>query len=85
MDVLTEIKKGTVLPTRIMYGAKLSWTMLREALETLTALGLIEKQQIEVNKKSKKTYTLTGKGNNVLNYFNLVKELLEPEIVEVVV
>jgi len=83
VDTLTEIKNGTTLPTKIMYGAYLSWSMLIQTLENLTAQGLIEEQPIEGSKRTRNTYTLTGKGNNVLNYLNQVKELLEPETVEI--
>ena len=79
VDVLTEIKNGTILTTKIMYGANLSWTTLIETLEKLTAQGLVDEQPIEGNKRTKKIYTLTGKGDNVLNYINLINEILEPE------
>ena len=67
IDILTEIKNGKAIPTHIMYGANLSWTRLKHTLETFTAKGLVDEQ------------TRTGKGDNVLNYFNKVKELLDPE------
>ena len=79
VDILTEIKNGTVLPTRIMYGANLSWSTLIQTLEKLTAQGLIEEQPIESNKRKKNSYTLTEKGNNFLNYLNRVNELIEPQ------
>jgi len=83
-DVLTEIKSGTNLTIKIMYGAKLSWTTTKKTLETLTAQGLIEKQTLEGNKKSKNIYTITRKGNNALNYINKVNELMDPhKIVEI--
>jgi len=77
-DVLTEIKSGTSLTIKIMYGTKLSWTTIKKTLETLTAQGLIEKQTLDGNKKRKNTYTITRKGNNALNYINKVKELMDP-------
>ena len=86
IDVLIEIKNGTVLPTKIMYGANLSWNTLQQTLETLTAQGFIEEQHMEGNKRSKNIYTLTRKGNKVLNYLKKIKEILEPqEIVELAV
>ena len=77
-DVLTEIKSGTSLTIKIMYGANLSWTTIKKTLETLTAQGLIEEQTIEGSKRTKKIYTLTGKGNNALNYLNKINELMDP-------
>ena len=79
VDILTEIKNGTVLPTRIMYGANLSWSTLIQTLEKLTTQGLIEEQPIESNKRKKNSYTLTEKGNNFLNYLNRINELIEPQ------
>ena len=79
VDVLTEIRNGTVLPTKIMYGANMSWVTLMDALELLKAQGLVEEHMIEGSKRSRRRYTLTGKGKNVLSYFKKVKDLLVPE------
>ena len=83
VDILTEIKSGTVLPTKIMYGANLNWTMLKKALEKLKAKGLIQEQSMEVNKRLKSIYTLTEKGDKVLNYLKKVNEILESETTEI--
>jgi predicted transcriptional regulator len=80
VDILTEIRSGTVLPTRIMYGANLSWKPLKQILGTLTAQGLIEEQSMDDgDKRTKKFYALTDKGEKVLTYFNRAKGLLELE------
>lgn len=79
MDTLAEIKGGTVIPTRIMYGANLSWKPLMQTLRTLTTHGLIEEQSNGDDKRTKKVYALTEKGGNVLKYFNCVKGLMELE------
>lgn len=83
IDILTEIKSGTCLPTKIMYGANLNWTMLKKALEKLKAKELIQEQSMEINKSSKSIYTLTEKGDKVLNYLKKVNEILEPETTEI--
>ncbi len=83
IDILTEIKSGTVLPTKIMYGANLNWTMLKKALEKLKAKELIQEQPMEINKSSKSIYTLTETGDKVLNYLKKVNEILEPETTEI--
>ena len=83
IDILTEIKSGTVLPTPIMYGANLNWTMLKKALEKLKAKELIQEQSMEINKISKSIYTLTEKGDKVLNYLKKVNEILEPETTDI--
>jgi len=41
VDILTEIKRGTGLPTHIMYGSNLSWNPLKNTLEKLVAKGFI--------------------------------------------
>jgi len=83
VDILTEIKSGTVLPTKIMYGANLNWTMLKKALEKLKAKELIQEQSMETNKRSKRIYTLTEKGYKTLNYLKKVNEILEPETTDI--
>ena len=79
-EILTEIKNGEVLPTRIMYKTATSWNMLRKILESLKAQGLIENQTLEGNKKSKNTYTITNKGNNALNYLNKVNDVMNLDL-----
>lgn len=74
---LTEIKSGTSLPTRIMFGANLSWVTLQEILERLIVNGFIENQQIEGNNRTKNTYTITDKGDNALSYINRINELVK--------
>jgi len=80
IDILAEIKGGTVIPTRIMYGVNLSWKPLKQILKTLTAQMLIEEQSMgDIDKRTRKVYALTEKGENVLNYFNRAKGLMEME------
>jgi len=79
IDILTEIKNGEILPTRIMYKTAISWNILRKMLENLTAQGIIEKKTPEGNKRSKNNYTITKKGNTALNYLNKINELMNPQ------
>jgi len=80
MDVLAEIKRGTVIPTRIMYGTNMSWTPLMQTLRTLTAYGLIFEQSMGGDdNRTKKGYALTEKGETVLNYLNSAMGLLKLE------
>jgi len=77
MDILAAIKGGTVIPTRIMYRVNLSWKPLKQILETLTAQMLIEEQpKGGIDKRTRKVYALTEKGENVLNYFDRAKVLM---------
>jgi len=57
----------------------MSWNTLKKTLMKLTAQGFIEEQPIDGRKRSKKIYTLTERGDNVLKYLKTVKEILEPE------
>ena len=78
LDVLWEIKKGTEKPTRIMYGSNLSWIPLQKVLNSLVSEGLV--MEIEASerkdKRTPKTYKITQKGENVIQYFRRAKDLL---------
>ncbi len=85
IDILEEINNGVIIPTRIMYGANLSWKPLQTILDSLTNQELIEEYVTDDgDKRTKKAYKLTDKGVNVLRYFNKAKELVSndrvPEI-----
>ena len=41
IDVLKVIKEGTTKPTRIMYGANLSWKLLQDVLNSMVEQNLI--------------------------------------------
>ncbi len=82
IDILEEVRSGVVIPTRIMYGANLSWKPLLQILTSLVNQELIEEFTSQNgDKRSKKEYRLTEKGANVLRYFNKAKELVEQETV----
>jgi len=73
LDVLKVICAGTRKPTRIMYGANLSWIPLVRILESLLDQGLIAGE--EDHKHT--VYHITEKGRNVLEYFSEAMELIE--------
>lgn len=82
IDILEEIRNGVNIPTRIMYGANLSWKPLQNILKALVAQELIEECLAEGgDKRTKTSYTLTEKGVNVLRYFNKAKELVEKQTI----
>ena len=83
VDVLTEIKSGTGLPTRIMYGANMSWNPLKNTLEKLKVKGFIAEQPIHGNNISTRSYILTEKGDNVLNYLKTVNNILDPDTTDI--
>ena len=78
MGILAEIKAGVNIPTRIMYSSNLSWKPLQEVLQSLQSQGLIEEYPIEKgDKRTKKAYRVSEKGNEVLRYFNKAVETME--------
>lgn len=77
VDVIAEIKGGTIKPTRIMYGANLSWKPLQKILENLVTQGLIvENRRGGKDKRTKVEYGITEKGENVLRYYKKAKSLI---------
>ena len=82
LDVLYTIRNGVKKPTRIMYGANLSWKPLQRVLDSLIRQELVI-EIAPVNPRDKRTsvcYDLTQKGENVLGYFNKARALLELEV-----
>jgi len=75
MDILRLIQNegGKAKPTRILYGANLSYTALKEYLDVLLSIGLIEK----VTEKDRVFYKLTKKGYEFINKFREIKRLTE--------
>lgn len=81
IDILTQIRSGINIPTRIMYSSNLSWKPLKQILLTLIKQGLIQDFQIDQgDKRTKISYKITEKGDNVLRYFNRAKDLMEVEV-----
>ena len=81
VDVIQIIKNGTRKPTRIMYGANLSWKPLQRMLDSMVDQDLIREVD-ETGGRDKRTnrcYEITQKGENVIKYFNRAKDLLELE------
>ena len=55
INILEEIKRGVTIPTRIMYGANLSWKPLQQTLKNLVAQELIVEEMDESGDKRTKT------------------------------
>jgi len=81
LDVLWIVKNGTRKPTRIMYGANLSWKPLQRILQSMVSQGLIRELETLENrdKRTNRCYEITQKGENVVRYFNRAKDLLQLE------
>ncbi len=78
LDILWIIKSGVDRPTRIMYKANLSWKPFQETLKFMLDRGLVAASNSEEYDDARKTYRITPKGDEVLRYFTLAKNLLEP-------
>jgi predicted transcriptional regulator len=78
IDVLKEVKGGAIKPTQIMYGANLSWKPLQGILKSLLDQGLLSENEGDPrDKRTKVTYDLTQKGENVVRYYSKAKSLVE--------
>ena len=79
LDVLKVIKEGTTKPTRIMYGANLSWKLLQGILSSMVAQDLIQEVDVSESrdKRSNTVYGVTPKGDAVLRYFDRAKALID--------
>ena len=73
LDVLKVIKEGTTKPTRIMYGANLSWKLLQGILNSMVSQDLIDSR----DKRTNTVYQVTHKGDSVIRYFDRAKGLIE--------
>jgi predicted transcriptional regulator len=73
------IKDGTNKPTRIMYGANLSWKLLQDILSSLVDQSLIEEIDTSESrdKRTNTVYDITKKGESVIRYFERAKGLIE--------
>ena len=81
INVLNVIQSGETKPTRIMYGANLSWKICSEILDSLVSQELVETMDTSesIRKRDKRTsteYKITSKGQNVIKYFNQAKGLI---------
>ena len=74
VDVLTVIGEGEDRPTRIMYASNLSWNSLRGTLDLLVAKGYVD--EVLMNQR-KKRYSITGKGREVLSYYDRLETLVQ--------
>jgi predicted transcriptional regulator len=85
INVLNVIQAGETKPTRIMYGANLSWKICSDILESLVLQELVETMDTSesLRKRDKRTsivYSITPKGQNVLRYFHSAKTLMGTKV-----
>jgi len=77
LEILHLVHRGVNKPTRVMYGANLSWVAYSKWSTAMVEQGLLVKkgtasgdaQDTGAPKRSKFTYELTDKGASAINYF----------------
>ncbi len=74
-DILKVIRENRqIKPTRLLYSSNLSPQMFKEYINELIAKGFIN---IDVDKKEKKTFSLTKKGNEFLMEYRIIENFIE--------
>jgi len=81
INVLNLIQSGESKPTRIMYGANLSWKLCSSILDSLVSqdlVAIIDRSE-SFRKRDKRTnteYMITQKGLSVVRYFHTANTLM---------
>lgn len=73
IDIMQAIADGSGRPTHIMYRSNLSWAVMRGVMKVLEQQNLIVSTDLE----GRRNYTLTDKGQRVLETYRNVKKQLE--------
>lgn len=73
-DIISVIGSGSGKPTHIMYGANLSWTVLKEYIKELTSVDLVR----PLDSEGRRLYKLTNRGSNLLETYKSIKSSLPP-------
>ncbi|MGD2200727.1 MAG: DUF4364 family protein [Candidatus Bathyarchaeota archaeon] len=79
LKILAAVKEGVDKPTRIMYAANMSWKPVQKVLSHLVEKGLVAEELNTESKQSKRLYSITEKGEMVLEYFEKAKEMIPLE------
>jgi len=74
-DILDSIRKTrNIKPTRLLYSSNLSPQMFKEYVNELIGKDFMK---IEIDKKDKKTFSLTSKGFEFLQEYKAIENLVE--------
>ncbi len=79
LDVIRDILKAVrdnrqIKPTRLLYASNLSPQMFKEYINELISKDFIK---LDVDKKEKKTFSLTKKGNDFLEEYRVIEGFIE--------
>ena len=74
-DILKSISSSRqIKPTRLLYASNLSPQMFKEYINELITKGFIK---FEIDKKEKKTFSITSKGQEFLQEYRVIENLIE--------
>lgn len=74
-DILLSIRETrNIKPTRLLYSSNLSPQMFKDYINELLAKGFVK---LEIDKKEKKTFSLTKKGHDFLQEYRVIENLIE--------
>lgn len=74
-DILDSIRKNrSIKPTRLLYASNLSPQMFKEYINELISKKFIK---IDIDKKEKKTFSLTKKGYEFLQEYKVIESFVE--------
>jgi len=74
-DILKAIQKNRqIKPTRLLYASNLSPQMFKEYINELIAKKFIK---LDIDKKDKKTFSLTKKGFDFLQEYKIIENFIE--------
>jgi len=74
-DILTAIRDSrNIKPTRLLYASNLSPQMFKDYINELISK---EFMKIDIDKKDKKTFSLTNKGNEFLEEYRIIEKFVD--------
>ena len=74
-DILYAIRENrNIKPTRLLYSSNLSPQMFKDYVNELISKGFIT---LEIDKKERKNFSLTEKGNNFLEEYRVIERFVE--------
>ncbi len=74
-DILRAIMQNRqIKPTRLLYASNLSPQMFKEYINELISKGFIG---LDIDKKEKKTFSLTKKGQEFLQEYRIIENFVE--------
>jgi|TARA_Y100000034_G_scaffold34251_1_gene41974 predicted transcriptional regulator len=79
LDVIRDILKAVrenrkIKPTRLLYASNLSPQMFKEYINELMSKGFIK---LDIDKKEKKMFCITKRGNEFLEEYKVIENFIE--------